>query len=232
MKSRVLVTGAAGDIGSSIVERLVNSGYSVLGLDKVEPKNQTSCIEFFIIDLNQSAELSITCAEIRERYSPLWGFVHCAGVYPIVALQDYTSDLWEHVHSINLKSAYQIAQQLSPDISRGGRMVLVSSGAAHLGSNDVGYSTSKAGLIGLTRGLAKELASKGILVNAVCPGLVSTQMSARMAPDHFAKYTKTIPLGRPGLPEEIAVCVAFLLDEENSYMTGASIDVNGGLYMR
>lgn len=232
MKRPILLTGAAGDIGTAILGRVNSMGHGVIGLDKINPRNQDKYLQFFKTDLTDGQQLSTTCREIMREHSPLWAFVHCAGLYPIVKVSDYTAELWEEVQAVNVRSAFQIVQELQEGIIHGGRIVLVSSGAAHLGSRDAGYSVSKAGLIGLARALAKSLAPEGILVNAVCPGLISTQMSAQMAPDHFEEYTNSIPLRRPGLPEEVSVCVSFLLAEENSYMTGATLDVNGGLYMR
>jgi len=231
MKRPVLLTGAAGDIGTAILEQLRSVGHEVIGLDKIEPKDPDRFLDFFIADLTNGELLSRTCSEIGEKYSPLWGLVHCAGVYPIAPISSYSTDLWDEVQSVNLKSAFQIVQQLHSEIVDGGRIVFISSGAAHLGSRDVGYSTSKAGLIGLARALAKVFAPR-VLVNSVCPGLISSQMSARMTSEHFSKTLEAIPLGRPGVPREISVCVSFLLDHENSYMTGSTIDVNGGLYMR
>jgi NAD(P)-dependent dehydrogenase (short-subunit alcohol dehydrogenase family) len=231
MKLSVLLTGAAGDIGTAISRRLVSLGYGVIGLDKTAPTGTDTYLDFFVTNLTHSDQLSDTCNHIRQKHCPLWGLIHCAGVYPIVPLSAYTADLWDEVQSVNLRSAFQIVRDLQSDLSNGGRIVFVSSGAAHLGSGDIGYSTSKAGLVGLARGLAKSLASKGILVNSVCPGLITSQMSARMSPEQASKTEQAVPLARPGSPEEVSICVSFLLDPENSYMTGATIDVNGGLYM-
>lgn len=231
MTSAVFLTGAAGDIGGAIVARLASAGYSIIGLDKTPPTNDESFVDFLHCDLNQEKDLVRSCRRIKRRHGPLWAFVHCAGLYPIVPLSEYSVDLWNEVENVNLKSAFIIAQELRGDIARGGRIVLISSAAAHLGSRDIGYSATKAGILGLARGLAKSLAQDDILVNCICPGLISTQMSARMNAEHFSKTRSAIPLGRPGRPQEIAVCVSFLLDSENTYMTGASIDVNGGLYM-
>lgn len=231
MKRSVLITGAAGDIGLAIVKRLTSLGYEVIGFDKVAPIANEGFLDFFITDLTQSDQLSQILNQVKSKHAPFWGVIHCAGVYPIVSLTSYTDDLWDEVQSVNLKSAFQIVRELGTELSKGGRIVLISSAAAQLGSGDVGYSTSKAGLVGLTRGLAKALASNGVLVNCVCPGLVTSQMSARMSQEHFSRTQQAVPLGRAGKPDEISICVSFLLDPENSYMTGTTIDVNGGLYM-
>jgi len=231
MRFPVLLTGAAGDIGTAIVRRLISLGYGVIGLDKISPISDESYLDFFVIDLTESSELSKICNHIKQKYCPLWGLIHCAGIYPIVPLSIYTDDLWDEVQNVNLKSSFQIVRELQSEIIGGGRIVFVSSGAAHLGSGDIGYSTSKAGLLGLARGLAKVFATKGILVNSVCPGLVTSQMSEKMTSEHASRTQQAVPLARAGKPDEVAICVSFLLDPENSYMTGATIDVNGGLYM-
>jgi NAD(P)-dependent dehydrogenase (short-subunit alcohol dehydrogenase family) len=209
MKFPVLLTGAAGDICTAIVKRLVSGGYGVIGLDKNPPRGAELFLDFLVKDLTLSNQLAETCNLIKQQYCPLWGLIHCAGIYPIVPLASYTDDLWDEVQNVNLKSAFQIVRELQNEIIDGGRIVFISSGAAHLGSGDIGYSTSKAGLTGLVRGFAKGLAAKGILVNSVCPGLVMSQMSARMTPEHSSKTQQAIPLARPGRPEEVAICVSF-----------------------
>lgn len=229
---RVLVTGASGDIGSDIVKHLVKLGYSILGLDKVPPGNSDEFEQFFYADFRKELEVNSSCQKIIEKYSQLWAIVHCAGIYPIQSFEDYDLDLWDEVNTVNLRSIFHITKLLQQSLVRGGRIVVVSSGAAHVGSRDVAYSSSKAGVIGLTRSLGKVLASKGILVNAVCPGVIKTQMSDRMSSKDVDEYIEKIPLHRVGTPQEVSISISFLLDEQNSYMTGASIDVNGGLYMR
>ena len=229
---RVLLTGASGDIGSAIIRRLSQLEYSVIGLDIVEPQKKGDVECFFKVDLRRSDEIEGVCREICQSYPHIWGIVCCAGVYPIKSLHDYTLELWDEVHAVNLRSAFQISQLLYSNIVKGGRIVIIASGAAHIGSRDVGYSTSKAGALGLVRSLAKSLAPHGILVNAVNPGVIGTQMSARMSTESVRQYIESIPLKRIGVPDEVSICVSFLLDEQNSYMTGASLDVNGGLYTR
>jgi 3-oxoacyl-[acyl-carrier protein] reductase len=187
--------------------------------------------DFITVDLKDSREINFVCERISQMYLPLWGFVYCAGIYPIKSLNDYTLELWDEVQAINLRAIFYMIKLLCPGIEKGGRIVIIASGAAHLGSRDVGYSSSKAGVIGLVRSLAKLLAPD-ILVNAVCPGVIKTQMSSRMPPEHLREYLKIIPLGRFGTPEEVSACISFLLDEGNTYMTGATIDINGGLYAR
>jgi NAD(P)-dependent dehydrogenase (short-subunit alcohol dehydrogenase family) len=229
-KPAVIVVGSSGGIGAAICSRLV-ARCSVIGVD-LDPPSRSSLVEsFFEVDLREAdkvAAFAETVVRRRERY---WGLVYCAGVYPIVPVKDYSNELWDAVQAVNVRAAFQLVRQLSPRILEGGRVVLVSSGAAYLGSRDTAYSVSKAGMLGMTRSLARNLAPRRILVNAVCPGPISTPMSARMSPKHRKEYVSRIPLHRFGQPAEVAVAVEFLLDPENTYMTGTSLDVSGGLAM-
>jgi 3-oxoacyl-[acyl-carrier protein] reductase len=231
MLNRVLVIGAAGDIGVATAESLLAEGFIVVGLDQHVARGNTF-EEFFIADLRLDTEIRNVCQAITEKCFPLWGIVFSAGIYPIRSFADYTLDLWDEVHAVNVRSIFLISHLLHAMIVEGGRIIIVASGAAHLGSMDCGYSSSKAAAIGLVRSLAKELAPRGILVNAVCPGVIETQMSARMSPVSVSNYMNAVLLKRMGKPQEVAACIRFLLDVENTYMTGASIDVNGGLYAR
>ena len=231
-KKQVLVTGAAGGIGTSIVNRLAREGYEVIGTDLQKPIDRTGMRAFLETDLGSDTEVARLCGVVGKSHSPLWAIVCSAGVYPIKQFARYGADMWDQVINVNLRSVFLLAEALWPKITRGGRIVVISSGAAHIGSRDAGYSASKAGVLGLVRSLAANLGPKGVLVNAVCPGIIATPMSERMKREEKTKYLARTSLGRAGTPKEVAVCVSFLLSEENSYVTGASLDVNGGLYMR
>jgi len=227
-----VVTGSSGGIGQAIVELLYREGWPLVGMDCKPPSDVKKLTSYHEVDLIESKAVSLTCERIIHDHPRLWAFVHCAGIYPIVPFDDYTVELWDEVHAVNVRSAFEIAKHLSPSIADGGRIILVASGASHLGSRDVGYSASKSGVIGLMRSLAKNLAPRKILVNAVCPGPIETQMSSRMSPGSVSKYKEQILLKKFGSPKEVAVVVRFLLSPTNTYVTGATIDVTGGLYMR
>ena len=154
---RVLVTGASGGIGSAIVKHLIQLGYNVLGMDIVPPRNGNVFEHFVRVDLRKKLEIERMCQEVNDNYSPLWALVHCAGIYPIRHFEDYNLELWDEINAVNLRSIYHITQLLQQNIVSGGRIVVVASGAAHVGSRDVAYSSSKAGVIGLTRSLGKTL---------------------------------------------------------------------------
>jgi len=229
---RTLLIGCSGGIGTAIARRLGEQGHSLIGFDRKKPADTGPVTLFYKVDLNDTGQVVNACGQLMTDVCSLWSIVYCAGMYPIVSLEEYTIQLWDEVHNVNVKAAFVICQKLHSLLVEGGRIVIIASGAAQIGSRDIAYSASKAALLGLTKSLALNLASKGIRVNAVCPGPVETPMSERMPEDRIRDYKHRILLRRFGQPEEIAVAVEFLLDPVNSYMTGATVDINGGLYLR
>ncbi len=226
-----LVVGCSGGIGTAILHRLKGKGFNLIGMDVKRPPSGLVSI-FYKADLNKTDELPGVLDKVKKEVGSLWSIVYCAGVYPIADYERYTPKLWDEVHNVNVRGAFVTLMKLSPILEEGGRVVTIISGAAHLGSRDIGYSSSKSALLGLTKSLALELAPRLILVNAVCPGPIDTPMSRRMSEERVKEYKERILLRRFGRPEEVAVAVDFLLSPENTFMTGATLDVNGGLYLR
>jgi len=226
----VVVTGSSGAIGSAVVARLAAESRGTIGVD-IRPPGTVAPGRFVEADITSDDGLAAAEAALAVG-EEVWAVVACAGAYPLVALDAYSDELWDRVLDINAGSVFRLVRGLRGRIRPGGRIVVVASGASHGGSRDVGYSASKAAALGLVRGLAAELSADRILVNAVTPGIVDSQMSARMPAGRRGEHVDRTLLGRMARPDEIAVAVAFLLDPVNTYMTGASIDVNGGLYMR
>ncbi len=215
----------------AVAQRLRNNNHTLIGFDRVEP--EAGLIDrFYNVDLKETDRLLEVCAQVRKEVHSLWSIVYCVGTYPIVDFEHYSIELWDEVHNINTRAAFIICLNLWQLLVEGGRIITIVSGAAHVGSRDMAYSSSKAGLLGLTKSLALNLAPRGILVNAICPGPIETSMSQRMPRDRVEEYKRRILLHRFGQPQEVATAVEFLLSPENSYMTGATIDVNGGLYLR
>ena len=227
----VLVTGSSGGIGSAVVETARADGYAPIGVDLAPPEQPEALVRFVEGDVTAPEGVAATAHAAAET-GDLWGFVHCAGEYPMVSFEDYSTDLWDRVHAVNVRAAFELAKELAPSIQSGGRIVFIASGAGHVGSRDVAYSASKAGLLGLTRSLAESLGPQGIRVNAVSPGVIETQMSGRMPPERRQRHLDRAALGIPGQPEDVAAAVGYLLGPGGRYVTGASIDVNGGLYSR
>lgn len=227
----VLVAGSSGGIGTAISKRLAQSRIALIGVDRDPPADPSPFSQLLIADVTaaQTPELARSAA---EDHGGLWAVVYCVGEYPLVSFEDYSLELWDRVHDANARAAFSLTHALHDLIEPGGRIILVASGAAHIGSNDIGYSASKSSVLGLARALARSLARRQILVNAVCPGVIDTPMSARMSPERREMHVAQTALLRVGAADEVAVVIEFLLDPDNTYMTGAVIDVNGGLYMR
>lgn len=229
----VLVVGSSGGIGTSIVKKLHETGFEVIGMDKKEPNAQAPLKHFVNVDLVDEDLVLDACKIIKRKVKKLWGLVYSAGVYnPKFSLKDYDVNSWKQVQAINVTGAFIIIHELSSIMAPNGRIVTIISGAAHIGSRDVAYSASKAALLGLTKSIALNLSERDILVNAICPGPIVTQMSQQMPMDRVKQYKDKILLHRFGEPNEVAVGVAFLMAPENTFMTGATLDINGGLYLR
>lgn len=153
--------------------------------------------------------------------------------YPIISFEDYSLEKWQKVLTINLTAPFMIIQAALPLMKTyGGKIINMSSTGGHLGSRDIAYSSSKAGLIGLTKSVARSLAKYNITVNAIAPGMIKTKMSKRMSLESINKNLETVLIKRPGLPSDIVGVVSFLLSKDSDYITGFTIDVNGGLYIR
>jgi 3-oxoacyl-[acyl-carrier protein] reductase len=227
---RIVLIGCNGGLGKEISCSLSKNGYHVIGVDINKKQLSDSVNEYFSTDLRNTEQILSLCREIFI-IGELWGLVFAAGVYPIIKLEDYTVEAWDEVMNINLKSCFLISKEMSDQILYGGRIIFITSGASYLGSQDIGYSVSKFGLQGLAKGLAKHFGSK-ILVNTISPGVFETKMSERMTDKRKLATIDGTLLKRIGQPSEITSSVLFLLDENNSYMTGATIDINGGLFCR
>jgi NAD(P)-dependent dehydrogenase (short-subunit alcohol dehydrogenase family) len=228
-RGSIIITGCSGGIGRAVATLLIKDKWRLVGLDQSAPHKKLKLHSFHKVDLSEPDGISSQWLQIRKSAGKCWALIHCAGVYPIVRFADYTEELWNHVHAVNMTAAFNMVRLANREIQNGGRIIIVNSAAAFLGSSDIGYSASKSGLTGLVRSLAKNLAERGILVNAVCPGPVVTSMSARMSPKSVAQYLKKIPLRRFAKPIEVAVVVQFLVNPKNTYITGSSVDVSGGL---
>ena len=232
MSRVVLVTGGNRGIGLACARRFADQG------DKVAVTYNSSAPpdDLFGVACDVTSGESVEAAfkAIEEQYGPVEVLVSNAGVTNDGLLLRMSEDDFSSVIDANLTAAYRVAKRATQGMlrARKGRMIFMSSVVALLGSaGQANYAASKAGLVGLARSLARELASRGITVNVVAPGPIVTDMTTLLTEKRLAELTAAVPLGRFGTVDEIAATVAFLASPEAGYITGAVIPVDGGLGM-
>jgi len=237
-----LVTGGIRGIGLAIGERLMNRGVRVAAgyssnadaaqqfYDKYADHGVT--IHQGNIGSNDDCERVIS--EVLDQHGQLDILVNNAGVTVDKTVRKMTPEEWDHVIHVNLSGAFYLSRAiLQHMLDRGyGRIINISSVIGSSGAfGQANYASAKSGLFGLTMSLALETAAKGITVNSVTPGYITTDMTAAVPGDVLDKLIERIPVGRLGEPNEVARVVEFLVDPESSYITGQVYPVNGGLYM-
>jgi NAD(P)-dependent dehydrogenase (short-subunit alcohol dehydrogenase family) len=224
----VVVTGAARGIGRAIAERMAGTGpITVVGVDLAPELALSEHITPVQVDLTSPEGPSIVRETVEAAGMPLVGLVNNAGITRDARLVNMADDDFAAVLEVNLGAAYRLTSALAPLMSDGGSIVNIAS-RAYLGNfGQFNYSMSKGGVVGLTRALALSLAP-GIRVNAIAPGLISSEMSLAIPEDIRDKMVAAIPLDRMGTPEEIANTVWWLLTPLSSYITGEVIVVGGG----
>jgi NAD(P)-dependent dehydrogenase (short-subunit alcohol dehydrogenase family) len=239
-----IVTGGARGIGLAIVKALAAAGNRIVIADSdIATAEETAGavraagVEAFAVkcDVSQYDDVVRLVDGTVARFGRLDILVNNAGVLSNTPYDELSEAEWDHVIDTNLKSAMFAAREaLRPMQAQGwGRVISISSLAGRSGGVSVGpaYVASKAGLIGLTRHFAKLVARHGITVNAVAPGTTETDIVKQFTEEQTQAINEAIPVGRLGRPEEIAATVAFLASDAAAFITGAVIDVNGGMYM-
>lgn len=232
----VLVTGVCGGIGQTIAKRLTREGATVIGADVAEeaPPNLSDQIHYHPFDLANPASVEQLFRSVDAQQPKIDGLVNNAAYNVRGTVLDISVSEWDAIMNVNLRGTFLMCQHGARRmLEHGGAIVNISSSAAKLGGRIAGdhYSIAKAGVNALTVLLAKEIAGRGVRVNSVCPGPISTPFHKDTTEEEIRAAVRSIPMGRFGEPAEIAAVVAFLLSEDASYMTGEVIDVNGGLVM-
>jgi len=246
MSKRIaLVTGGTGGIGTAICQQLAAAGNTVVanyltGEDAqaeswlAEQRQINPDIHVAAADVTDFDSCTAMIKKIEADLGPVDIVVNCAGITRDKTLKRMTPDMWNAVINTNLNSAYNVTAQLLDGMAeRGyGRVINISSVNGQRGQfGQANYSAAKAGLHGFTMAVAQEVASKGVTVNTVSPGYIETAMTSAMPPEVLESIVNSVPMRRMGKPEEIAMTVGWLSDEQNAYITGANIPVNGGLFI-
>lgn len=245
LKDKVaVVTGGNAGIGREIALKLAAEGarVAIIGTNKEKGQKVLEEIracssqpsEFYAVDVSQTATVDACLKNILETFGSVDILINNAGVTADQLLMKMTEQEWDRVLDINLKSCYNTCHALIRPMmkARKGKIINVSSVVGITGNaGQVNYAASKAGMIGFTKALAKEVASKGICVNCIAPGFIDTSMTEVLSEAQKESILKGIPLGRLGLPVEIANAVWFLASPLSDYMTGQVIAVDGGMVM-
>lgn len=239
-----IVTGGSRGIGEAIVKLFINEGANVYSLSRSEGRmydefskltnSKGSFFKWIKADLSNRDSIKNTLTEILEETPSIDILVNNAGITKDGFIFRMKDEDWDDVITTNLTSAFELCRGLTRTMikQKSGSIINISSVVGIIGNaGQVNYSASKAGLIGLSKSLAKELASKSIRVNAVAPGFIDTSMTEALGEKAREALEGVIPLKRTGKPEEIAQAVLFLASENSSYITGQVIAIDGGMTM-
>ncbi|MBE6759087.1 MAG: SDR family oxidoreductase [Ruminococcaceae bacterium] len=235
----VLVTGGSGGIGRAVALAFGIAGWRVavhyntnresaqmIADEIIAAGTQAIAVQADITDYDAVQRM---CEDVRICLGGIDTLVNNAGVADIVPFADITPDRWRRMMSTDLDGVYSCSRAALPYLSAGSSIINISSVWGLYGAScEVHYSAAKAGVIGMTSALAKELGPSGIRVNCVAPGVIATEMNAWLSAEDQAELNDCTPLGRMGTPEEVAAAVLFLASESASFITGATLPVTGG----
>jgi 3-oxoacyl-[acyl-carrier protein] reductase len=236
-----LVTGASRGIGAAIAERLCGDGARVIGT-ATTPEGAARITEAFAARGGRGAVLDVTSQEsidalmhdIEAKEGSVGILCNNAGITRDTLLLRMKPDDWEAVIQTNLASVFRLSKAVLRGMmkARKGRIVSITSVVGLTGNpGQANYAAAKAGIIGFTKSLAREVGSRGITANAIAPGFIDTDMTRALNEAQHAALNAQIPLGRLGQPADIAAAVAFLCSADGAYITGETLHVNGGMYM-
>lgn len=238
-----LVTGATRGIGNAIAQALGNAGATVIGTatsangaQSITDNLKAAGIEGegYVLDVNDNEAVSTLIKDISERYGTPSILINNAGITRDNLLMRMKDDEWDGVISTNLSSIYRLSKAVLRGMMKlkKGRIISVASVVGVMGNaGQTNYSAAKAGIMGFSKSLAREVGSRGITVNTVAPGFIDTDMTRALGDEQRELLIKQVPLNRLGSVDDIAQTVLFLASSSASYITGETIHVNGGMYM-
>lgn len=222
-----IVTGTASGIGAAAAEELESRGWTVAGFD-LRPSPR--CSFDLCVDMADPDEVRAAVSRVEQKFGPVTAAVSAAGYYEMLPVSEITFDQWRRMLSVHVGGFVNLSRAVMPGMTTagGGSVVAITSELAiGGGSDDAHYAAAKGALLGLVRSLAAEFAPQGIRVNAVAPGPTDTPLLAADSPWRAPEYLATLPLGRLTSPEEVAICIAFLLDE-GTFCVGETLNPNAG----
>lgn len=251
MKKRLLenqtaiVTGGNAGIGKAIVKSFVEEGAKVAlfgtnpqtgqqTVNEVKEEYPDSLVEFYIVDVSKTDSVEEVTKKVIERFGTIDILVNNAGITADQLLMKMTETDWDRVIDINLKSCFNTCKAVVRSMMRArkGRIINITSVVGLIGNaGQTNYAASKAGMIGFSKSLAKELASRNILVNCIAPGFIETKMTDGLTEGQKEEILKSIPLGTLGKPEDIANGALYLASEMSGYVTGQVLTIDGGMVM-
>tara|TARA_B100001287_G_scaffold180692_1_gene152345 strand:- start:1612 stop:2355 length:744 start_codon:yes stop_codon:yes gene_type:complete len=238
----VLITGANRGIGLAIFKAFYDSNYTVIGTYRSESGQEIlndiisdeSRAAAMRMDVTSKKDVTDVFKKVRERFGSISTLINNAGITHDNLFMRMKDEEWDEVIDTNLNSVFRITKESIKDMikSKFGRIINIGSVVGLSGNpGQVNYASSKSALLGFTKSLARELASRNITVNTISPGFIKTDMTKKLTDDQQTAIAKSIPLSRLGSTDDIANLAIFLASDKASYITGENINVNGGLYM-
>lgn len=237
-RSTWMITGCTSGLGASLARAVLERGWNAVVTarhpEQLQPFAQAYPERALILPLDVTDRQAIAQAveQAQARFGRVDVLVNNAGAAEEILFSEVEEDHWDYILDSNLKSAYRMIHGLLPAFYRqqGGVILNISSVWGQVGAAcEAAYSAAKAGLIGLTKALAKELALGGIRVNCIAPGGIDTPMNAGYTREELSRFCESVPMGRMGKPEEVAAAAVFLASDSASYITGQVLGVNGGM---
>jgi len=236
-----LVTGASRGIGAAIAEQLARAGAlvigtatSISGAQAIDARLSPLGGAGMALNVTDAAQIDAVLAEIETRFGAVAILVNNAGITRDTLLLRMKEDDWSAIIDTNLTSVFRLSQKVLRGMTkaRWGRIISIASVVGSMGNaGQTNYAAAKAGLMGFSKSLAREVGGRNITVNVVAPGFIDTDMTRDLPEAHKTALLANVPLGRLGDPAEIAGCVRFLASDAAAYVTGHTLHVNGGMYM-